>query len=311
MDQEDSQLYPHCSDFQIHKPVAPIDLILPRFENPPMRNLCFSNVIASCLINISPIKKYLQENMFVPGSIIAELSKLSKKSNKTQSTQRLRELVMSKCLESGQTTRSFNNNQQFDCVEFLQSLLEHLWNELPSADTLQETVFGGLFEENLKCECGNTDKLHIKRMYDVLSIPINGDNIQTSLDGYFSTEVIDRKCAHCPSTSCSKSVNIVLPPSTLILHLLRFTYDESTKEAKKLNHPIKCPHNLLLNSTASYQLHSVINHIGESSTSGHYNFLIPDKHNQNFILLDDLHISYDYKSDDLDKILYVAVYTKL
>ena len=90
---------------------------------------------------------------------------------------------MSKCLESGQTTRKFNNNLQFDCVEFMQSLLEHLWNKLPSANRLQETVFGGLIQENWKCECGNKEN-HIKRLSDVVSIPINGDTIQTCLDFY-------------------------------------------------------------------------------------------------------------------------------
>ena len=302
MDQQDSR----------DQSVAPTYLILIRFQNPPQRNLCFSNVTASCLLNILPIKQYLQENMFAPGSISAELSKLSKnKSDRTKSTQRLRIVVMSKCLESGQTTRTFNNNLQFDCVEFLQSLLEHLWNELPSNDRLQETVFGGLIVENLKCECGNSEKLPIQRLTDILSIPIRGETIQTCLDGYFSTEVIDRKCTSCSSTICSKSINIVIPPSTLILHLLRFTYDESTNQTRKLHNSVKCPLNLLLNSTTKYQLNSVINHIGESSTSGHYNILMLDKHNQNFILLDDLHISYNHTSDDLDEISYVAVYTQL
>ena len=32
---------------------------------------------------------------------------------------------------------------------------------------------------------------------------------------------------------------------------------------------------------------------------------------KNFILLDDLHISFNHRSDDLDEISYVAVYTQL
>ena len=38
---------------------------------------------------------------------------------------------------------------------------------------------------------------------------------------------------------------------------------------------------------------------------------ILDKQNQNIILLDDLHISYNHRSDDLDEISYLTVYTKL
>ena len=37
------------------------DLILNRYINPPMRNLCFSNAIVTCLVNIPILRKYLQE----------------------------------------------------------------------------------------------------------------------------------------------------------------------------------------------------------------------------------------------------------
>ena len=149
-------------------------------------------------------------------------------------------------------------------------------------------------------------------MTDILFIPLIGDTIQTCLESYFSTKMVDRKCTSCPETAtmCSKGINIVIPPSTLILHLLRFTYDESTNQTSKLHTPVKCPLDLMLNSTTKYQLDSVINHIGESSTSGHYNILILDKNNQNFVLLDDLDISYNHRADDLDDTSYVAVYTK-
>ena len=73
-----------------------------------------------------------------------ELSLLLKHQMETLSTQRLRTIVMTKCFESDQTTRKFNNNMQFDCVEFIQSLLEHFWKELPIIDSLNEAVFGGL-----------------------------------------------------------------------------------------------------------------------------------------------------------------------
>jgi hypothetical protein len=36
---------------------------------------------------------------------------------------------MNKCLVAWQTNRNFNNNKQYDCVEFLQSLFEHFWKE--------------------------------------------------------------------------------------------------------------------------------------------------------------------------------------
>ena len=103
-----------------------IDLVLLRFENPPRKNLCFSNVVVTCLLNIPSLRKYFQGKKSViedPRTIIAELSNLSRhlKSSK-KSTQKVRTIVKKKCFKEGQATRNFNNNMQFDCMEFLQSL---------------------------------------------------------------------------------------------------------------------------------------------------------------------------------------------
>ena len=55
-----------------------------------------------------------------------------------------------KCFESGQLTKNFNNNKQHDAGEFMQSLLEHLWNE-NSKNTLKEEMFGGVSQDILTC----------------------------------------------------------------------------------------------------------------------------------------------------------------
>ena len=90
-------------------------LAIMRFDNPPRRNLCFSNVTASCLLNLLPIRKYLWKNRMNfknKISIGSELFLISKhESDNPKSTKRLRAIVMQKCLKSGQTERKFNNNK--------------------------------------------------------------------------------------------------------------------------------------------------------------------------------------------------------
>ena len=62
---------------------------------------------------------------------------------------------------------------------------------------------------------------------------------------------------------------------------------------------------------AIYQLNTVINHIGEESTSGHYNILLADKHDSRFILVDDSEISYISDLNYTNANSYVILYTKL
>ena len=217
---------------------------------------------------------------------------------------------MSKCLESGQTNRNFNSNKQFDCVEFLQSLFEHFWKELPISATLNETVFGGLCQESFLCECGNIVKRPIEGLPDIISVSIKGDTIQTCLDSYLSQEQIERKCSICSSLKCWKSLEIIIPPSTLILQLKRFSYDRISETTTKLHAPVSCPVALSIEGKTMYQLNAVINHMGEDTGSGHYNILVVNEDQKSFMLVDDLEISRIPISNDMDDVSYVVVYVK-
>ena len=301
---------------QLHgKELENKDLILIRFINPPMRNLCFSNVIVTCLLNIPILRKYLQEarsDTKEKKSINTELCQLSNISmnNKPKSTQLLRRIVTIKCSESGEISRIFDNDMQCDCVEFLQSLFEHFWKEQSIPSTLNESVFGGLFQESFLCECGKKETKFIQRLPDVISVPIKGETVQNCLDCYLSSEQIEKKCQFCPSLKSFKSIDIIVPPSTLIIHLNRFTYDEKTKTTKKLHVPVSSPLALSFKNEKMYGLNAVINHIGESSSSGHYNIMLVDKLTRRFILVDDLEISCNPVIDNLNRISYVVVYTR-
>ena len=282
-----------------------------------MRNLCFSNVVVTCLLNVPILRTYLQENeesnCKESRSIFGELINLSRKEgDKLMSTQRLRTIVTSKCLESGQTSHTFNNNMQFDCVEFLQSLLEHFWKESSVPDTWNESIFGGLFQESFQCtECENVEKHNIKRLPDVISISIEVETVQKSIDSHFSRELVEKNGSKCHSQKSWKSQEIIVYPTTLIIQLKRFAFNEMTRVTKKLHVPVSSPMTLLLNNETVYQLNAVVNHIGENSTSGHYNILLADEQHNRFILVDDLKISNILDSDHFDALSYVVLYTKL
>ena len=56
----------------------------------------------------------------------------------------------------------------------------------------------------------------------------------------------------------------------------------------------------------------MINHIGESSTSGHYNIVIFDEPFDEFILLDNSEIEYGVNIDeDMAQQSYVVSYTRI
>ena len=169
-----------------------------------------------------------------------------------------------------------------------------------------EVCFPGQFS----CECGKKETKSIQRLPDVISVPIKGDTVQNCLDHYLLSEQIEKKCSTCPSLKSFKSVDIIVPPSTLILHLNRFYYDEKTKTTKKLHVPVSCPLALSFKNEKMYGLNAVINHIGESSSSGHYNIMLVDKLTRRFILVDDLEISCNPVIDNLNRISYVVVYTR-
>ena len=279
-----------------------IDLVLLRLKNPPHKNLCFSNVVATCLLNIPVLRKFLQgkttffENQ---SAISAELSELARHlSADLKSTQRLRTIVMTKCLMSGQKNIHFNNNMQYDCVEFMQALFEHFWGEQSWNENLNEHVFGGLFQETLECECGKNQILPIEKIAEVLHLQVRGQTVQSCLDAFLSKQEIKSDCPQCDSTRRSKSIEILCMPTTIILHLLRFCYEEKIDETLKIMDTIFCPKQITLPNGSTFLLSSVINHIGEHSTSGHYNILIFDEAHDKFILMDDSEITDDVIIDD-------------
>ena len=73
---------------------------------------------------------------------------------------------------------------------------------------------------------------------------------------------------------------------------------------------IYCPSTIVLPNGSTYTLNSVINHIGKTVKSGHYNIVVQDESNSKYVLLDDLNISEDKLDSDTSKLSYVLTYLK-
>ena len=292
-----------------------LTLVLLCFSNPPRKNLCFSNAAASCLLNIPSFKNFLLGYTNVNENITPlteELFNLTRISNYCKaSTQRLRSIVQMKCLEAGQITKTFDDDRQHDSSEFLQSLMEHFWKEhMYRHNTLREDLFGGISQDILTCFCGNRLDLSPQNMSEIIPIQIIGRSIQNGLADIFQAEEINWKCPKCHSPTVEKRMVIIQEPSTLILQLMRFSFDAARKTALKLQKHMHCPKSLQMPSGTSYSLNSVVNHNGEKTNSGHYNIILYDKENDNCVLLDDSLISILSDDQEMNDLSYIFIYTR-
>ena len=172
-------------------------------------------------------------------------------------------------------------------------------------------MFGGLSRDIIKCKCGYVHELPLQNMAEIIPIQLFGQNIQSCIEAFFSSEEVDWKCPRCGLLKCEKKVEVICPPSTLILHLLRFKYDDIEAVTVKQQSPMLSPTKLFLPNGASYVLTSIINHIGEASDSGHYTIIVHDEPQHKFILVDDTRITDCVKLQDMVQMSYVVAYTRI
>ena len=289
------------------------NLILIRFSNPPGKNLCFSNAAVSCLLNNSILREFLSGYSDQPGRkpITEELKQLARVKNLDKSsTNKLRAIVQLNCFESGQLTKNFNDNEQHDAGEFMQSLLEHLWNE-HTQDTLKEDMFGGVSQDILTCFCGYRVELAPEQMSEIIPIQIDEKDLQNGIESVLSGETITWKCPKCERPTVQKKRLIVIEPSTLTLQLMRYNFDTSNNTTSKVNDQIFCPPTICMPGGSSYTLTSIINHHGEETKSGHYNTILLEKESEKYLFLDDTEISYvqdDYNG--ISDVSYICTFVR-
>ena len=211
-----------------------LDWVMLRFLNDQGTNLCFSNAAVSCLLNIPELKiaiKNIEDKTLGQFSICKELSRLAKLENETTATtDNLRTLVTKKCFENRQWTKSFDDNQQHDCAEFIRSLLEHFWSESVVPISLKDLAFGGLSQNTLSCVCGFEEELQLQPMPEIIPVQIHGESIQSCLDDYLSPENIEWNCPRCSNSKILKRTSVIVEPNIIILQLMRYKYDEVIKK---------------------------------------------------------------------------------
>ena len=158
----------------------------------------------------------------------------------------------------------------------------------------RENNFGGLCQNILRCYCGFNQELQVQHIPDVIPIQINGLNIQTCVENYFTPEEIDWNCPNCTQTKVWKVSSLITDPKILILQLMRYKFDETQEKVTKILNKIICTKSLKLHSGTNYSLRSVINHIGEDTQSGHYNAMLFDEEmKQNSRKLDKILLCYN------------------
>ena len=288
-----------------------------KFPNPPQRNLCFSNAITSALLNAPVIKSMISENtdhlnLHLNKKMITEIIRLTSIPNLTiVSTENLRLIVSTICEESGQIRQNFSDTFQHDAGEFLISIFEHLFIDSFDSYKIEEDIFGGLYQETIACTCGYSKELPIQKLSGILVIQIKGQSIQSCLLEFLGEEEIKLDCTECGNNLATKKTELVNEPSTLIIQLKRYTYDIDKRKCIKIHDNISCPKSLVMPSGISYTLSSIVNHIGDQPTEGHYNIVIYDKIDDCFVLLDDKNISVsDEMSPDINELCYVLIFTK-
>ena len=106
-----------------------------------------------------------------------------------------------------------------------------------------------------------------------------------------------------------KNSSLITEPDVLILQLMRYKYDDTQDKVIKIHQKVISPPRLILEKGTEYSLHSVINHLGENTQSGHYNLVLFDSETKKCILLDDSTISYaDDSQEEMKTLSYICIY---
>ena len=256
-----------------------------------------------------------EESMFQNDKkIFKELQRLYRLSNYAKSsTLTLRTIIHEECERYGQLQRTFNDNNQHDAAEFLNSIFEQLFRHQDTLG-LKETLFGGLSQKTMFCQtqnCNQTDQLQIEPISEIIPIEFVGYTLQSCLENLFSPDDVERRCEHCGGSNSTQVTTFIQETANLFLQLNRFSYSSHDGQAIKLHEPLGFPPVIQLPSGSSYRLVATVNHLGEAANSGHYISLVYDHNTDRFTLIDDTSVIHSVEmNEDISREVYVIVYTR-
>lgn len=138
----------------------------------------------------------------------------------------------------------------------------------------------------------------------------HSSSVKKSIETLFEKEQIQGyKCEQCTATDTTiKRYSIDQPPKILCININRTNINGTTAK-----NPIDIPHTLSLkkfmniNQETNYKLRSIINHLGEKITQGHYITYIPTNKVHGIIINDD-NISYLKREELETKNCYMLFY---
>jgi ubiquitin C-terminal hydrolase len=175
----------------------------------------------------------------------------------------------------------FAGNGEHDAHEFCLELLNQLHDELAAAQKkadldgpaaeLPTQLFDFSCNQKLVCtSCGYTrDKTELYRDLSVdLTEGVRSD-AETMLRQHFHPEELELRCEECCGTKAKSSRSVLSSPAVLSMHLKRFLPDAKWSRIEKRGSPVAFPEKMCWNEE-SFCLQSVVCHIGESASTGHY-----------------------------------------
>ena len=287
-----------------------------KFINPDLKNLCFSNAVTTSLLNLKAFQEILKiEASASECTILAELKRLSNyKNHYKSSTLTLRRTVQGECLRSGQLLRTFDDNEQHDAAEFLNSIFEHMSKKSQNPARARESLCGGLSQKTMFClnsNCNMSEQLQVEALSEIIPIEFTSLSLESCIEQFFSPEEIERRCHYCETKRSTQVTSFIQDPVTLILQLNRFKYNQLDKRVIKINEQLIFPMEITLPSGSNYKLAATVNHIGETADSGHYTCLVVDQTNSRCFLVDDSSASTASAMDEeISKQVYLLFYIK-
>ena len=260
-----------------------------RFVNPGGSNLCFSNAVTSLLLNTVGIRNIITGDMplHFENSILKELQQLHNMENMTHSsTKRLRTIVDTEC-QLNQELKFFDDNNQHDAAEFLLSLLQHL---LVNENGLIDYLFGRTTSAIYCCneKCNRVDSQSYTEV-KIIMLPLIEETLESNLRTYFDGELLERTCSQCNHDQGQQVISFTEDPQILVFQLKRFRFENN--QIFKIGKEIVVPLHINLESGSLYQIIGTINHVGNSSASGHYTSTVYDESQQKFYFMNDEVIS--------------------